>query len=311
MNMNDPIFVFGALRSGTTVFRLMLNAHPDVSNPGEANFIFDHMKGTPELDNWAYNFEDLRSDLGFVDFKMTIAQGRDGADLARDFVAQFRGDSSRVFALNVHRNLEKIAALFPGAKLIHIVRDPRDVARSCIGMGWAGNTYFGVDQWIETERNWDAYSWKFNGRNILQVKYEELIRDPRVTLEGVCTFLGVKFTDQMMSYPNSSTYASPDASLVEAWKTKLTVREVALIEMKLGSLLGGGGYELSGYPLDPPGRAEKFLLRWQNRFYKWNVASQRYGLLNVVMERITRKTSPSIHGKLVRRMSVVTRRYLQ
>ena len=33
--MNKLIFVFGALRSGTTVFKLMLNSHVDISNPGE------------------------------------------------------------------------------------------------------------------------------------------------------------------------------------------------------------------------------------------------------------------------------------
>ena len=33
-----PVIVFGALRSGTTLLRLMLNAHPDLNNPGEVDF---------------------------------------------------------------------------------------------------------------------------------------------------------------------------------------------------------------------------------------------------------------------------------
>ena len=37
------IFVYGALRSGTTLFRLMLEAHPALSNAGEADFLFDFL----------------------------------------------------------------------------------------------------------------------------------------------------------------------------------------------------------------------------------------------------------------------------
>jgi hypothetical protein len=38
-----PVFIFGSMRAGTTVFRLMLNANDAISNPGEVDFLFDHL----------------------------------------------------------------------------------------------------------------------------------------------------------------------------------------------------------------------------------------------------------------------------
>jgi hypothetical protein len=55
----------------------------------------------------------------------------------------------------VHRHYDRLLRLWPEARFIHLVRDPRDVASSCIGMGWAGNVWTGVTRWIEAERLWD------------------------------------------------------------------------------------------------------------------------------------------------------------
>jgi hypothetical protein len=47
-NHQDIVFVYGALRSGTTVFRLMLDSHPKISNPDEMDFLFDHVDLPPK-----------------------------------------------------------------------------------------------------------------------------------------------------------------------------------------------------------------------------------------------------------------------
>jgi len=46
---DPPVFVFGALRSGTTVFRLMLDAHGEIRNPGEADYLVDYRNPTPAI----------------------------------------------------------------------------------------------------------------------------------------------------------------------------------------------------------------------------------------------------------------------
>ena len=59
--MSDPVFVYGGLRSGTTVFRLMLNAHPELSNPGEVDHLFDHIHRAPG-GGWRYDLDALSLD---------------------------------------------------------------------------------------------------------------------------------------------------------------------------------------------------------------------------------------------------------
>ena len=135
--MNKLIFVYGALRSGTTLFRLMLDAHKELSNPGEVDFIFDYLVQDPASDKWTYDFIGLRLDRVFQSYNLDVLESDDGKDVAVDFVKQFLQRSQGQITLNIHKNMNKVSAIFPDARVIHIIRDPRDVAWSCIGMGWA------------------------------------------------------------------------------------------------------------------------------------------------------------------------------
>jgi hypothetical protein len=309
--MYNPVFVFGALRSGTTVFRLMLNAHPEISNPGEANVLFDHLKNGSSQKECIYNFDALADDLGFQDLKLVLPRDGQREDLLRNFIEQLHQRSSGILTLTVHRNLDKIARFFPNSRLIHLIRDPRDVAKSCIEMGWAGNTYFGIDSWTGTERNWDIFSPKFDATKILQVQYEELISSPERVLKEVCSFLDLRYSDSMLSYSNSSTYSAPNSSLIEAWRKRLSAREISLVEVKVGSLLTSRGYKPSGYPVAPPGWIERIWLSWQNRLYRWRFMCDRYGLASVTVEKLSRRILPSLHKKIVVRMNAVTRQHLK
>ena len=50
---SDPVFLYGALRSGTTVFRLMLDAHPLLSTCGEVDFLLDYLEpDSSRPDGW-------------------------------------------------------------------------------------------------------------------------------------------------------------------------------------------------------------------------------------------------------------------
>src|SRR6056297_3992604 len=61
---SSPVFVFGALRSGTTLLRLMLKSHPGIQSPGEADFLFDHV--APAGDGgWRYDRAALERDRIF------------------------------------------------------------------------------------------------------------------------------------------------------------------------------------------------------------------------------------------------------
>jgi hypothetical protein len=84
-----PIFIFGALRSGTTVFRLMLDAHDAIYNPGEFDFLFRFLKkGADGV--WRYDKAAMTLDRVFNVQGMRIPDGMDGAALLHDFLRQIR-----------------------------------------------------------------------------------------------------------------------------------------------------------------------------------------------------------------------------
>ncbi len=298
-----PVFVFGALRSGTTVFRLMLNAHPALNNPGEVDFLFDHLLPDPsQPDGWRYDLAALQENRGFLASRLMIPAGRDGVALLQDFIEQYQSRSDGVLTLNIHRNIGRAHEVLPRIRIIHMLRDPRDVARSSIGMGWAGTLYHGVNQWLNTEQEWEAAADTFQPDQVLHIKYEELIGNAQEELQRVCTFLGVEFDTSMLNYHENTTYSRPDPSLIEQWRHKSTPREVAMVEGKIGPLLHERGYLPSGDPVYP-GTAERLGLRMLNRLRIWRKAIRRYGLPLFVTDKLARRLGlATLHGRCRRKI---------
>ena len=302
-----PVFIFGALRSGTTVFRLMLDGHEGICNPGEFDFLFRCLrKGADGA--WVYDLEALRKDRVFNHHGMRIRDGLDGPAMLRDFIDQIRAKYERpgVFTLNLHTGADKLAELMPGVRVIRMLRDPRDVARSSIGMGWAGTTYFGLDHWIKTERQWDAAEPMIAPENRMILRYEALFRDIETELRGVYDFLGVPFSDRMLRYHETSTYGPPDPKLVEQWKRKATPRELQLMEGKLGPMLASRGYAPSGHAPDRPTGPERRRLQIADLYGCWRFDVERYGAWLATAERVARRLKlAGAHRRLRLKMNMV------
>lgn len=304
-----PVFVFGALRSGTTMFRLMLNNHGQVSNPGEADFLFDFLTPDPSHPTgWRYDLEAMQNHRIFKARGLVIPDGCDGLDLLYDMIRQFQDASDKVLTLNMHRNIERMVALLPQARFIHILRDPRDVARSSIGMGWAGNSYYGVDHWISTERGWDAAAASIPADQLLTIKFETLMADLEPQLKNLCDFLAVDYSETMLLYHQNTSYGPPDPKISQQWRRKATAREIALLEGKCADLLVGRGYDLAGAPI-LPGAIERLYLAGQNRGLRWRHNIRRFGLPLFLSAHFTSLFGPKslnerlqrqIEGKLIK-----------
>lgn len=291
----SPVIVFGALRSGTTVFRLMLAAHPQINHPGEADFLFDYLEEVG-ADNWRYRLSDLKNDRIFRVRDLTIPPDLDGLDLLQDMLDQMRRKADGLLALNCHRHADLIARVMPGAKIIHLVRDPRDVARSSIGMGWAGNVFYGVNHWVKTETHWLSARSGFQADNLLDIKYEDMFQDTEAHLKAVCQFLDLPFSADMLRYHENTTYGPPDAKLTQQWRRKASAREVALVEFKAHHLMAELGYELAG-PVTEPGRFERTVLRVRNKLAVWRFGAARYGFFTYFLEKLTRRMGArALHG---------------
>ena len=286
-----PVFICGALRSGTTLLRLMLDAHPLLTNPGEMDFLVDF----PEVDDLVLAGEQYRAILRrsriFNKYDLKVDPSLSCTALARSFVAQCDRPGQRL-TINIHRRFDRALDLFPDAAFIHLLRDPRDVASSSIGMGWAGNVYFGVDHWVASEKTMDTVINRAQPGQLLTVYNEALVRDPQEQLGRICRFLGVDYDPAMLRYPEYSTYDAPDPTLVEQWRTKLSPREIALVESKAAPLMRARGYEQAAPPRKAPGFIEEFVLAQHNRVGRLAQEVRRYGAVNVVLDILARRLLP-------------------
>jgi len=306
-----PVFIVSPVRSGSTFLRLMLNSHPAINNPGECDFLFDRLDDSGKYPDKESYINFLDSNSIFQSKNLEIDKNLNFDDLIYSFVNQLDQEGS-VLSVNIHRHFHRIPFLFPQAKYIHLLRDPRDVARSAIGMGWVGHVYQGVDIWIEAEKSWDKLKKQIQPIQWLEIKYEDILNDVEGGLTNICNFLGLEYSEEMLNYAENSSYSLPDKSLSYQWKRKYTQRELELVEGKLGDLLTSRGYELSGVKPQLPKAFEKISLALKNKQYRAIFDIKRYGLI-LYLERYFSKFFPLPFWKasIQNRINAVNAAYLK
>lgn len=309
--MSNVVFICGALRSGSSLTHLMLDHNPKINNPGEFDFLFDQVSDLgvfPRINSyheWLSIHRIFQSKFLSIDDSLTYPK------LIQSFIKQLSLSDSAL-ALNVHRGFDRIPYLFPEAKFVHLIRDPRDVARSSVGMGWAGNVYQGVEHWLQTEEAWKRLQDKILPEQYFEVRFEDLIFSPETILKGLCSFIEVPYSNRMLDYSDESTYSKPDPSLVRQWKTKLTTREIQHVELRVQELMRELDYDLSGHPLISLGLIELLWLKISNKIFKLKFSVKRYGFSLYFKERFSRLFKlKSINKQLRMTINDVDRQYLK
>jgi len=288
--ITEPLFLVGAKRSGTTVLRLMLDHHSQITWPFEFEFVSNLL---PDDDHWpelqgVYDY--LITNRQFLQANLTIDETLSVAELVDSFLVQKRALASKPFVgATVHRDYHRLLRVWPNAKFIHLLRDARDVARSSIGIGWAGNHWSGAHRWIEAEQEWRSLRKNLAADRWIELKYEDLIVRPVEVLTGVCEFIGVPYEESLFDYTKDSTYERPDPSLIEQWRRKMTEEQIRTVEACAGDMMVECGYELSGLAaLEITAELEKTLQR-QSRLGLAKFRINRYGLLLYLEDLISRR----------------------
>lgn len=285
-----PIFLVGAERSGSTVLRLMLDHHPQLSWCPEFEYVVDQIpdsNGWPQLEEY---YEWLETHRIFQATGFVIDRSLNYPQLVNSFLLQKRDRAQKpLVGATVHRHFDRLLYIWPDAKFIHLVRDGRDVAHSCIGMGWAGNVWTGVERWIEAEGLWVQLSQKLPAEQQIELTYEELISDPVNTLSRLCNFIGIPYEPAMLSYPQKTTYDFPDSSLIAQWKRKMSEWEIQLVESRISSMLVERGYQLSGLPLLEVTSSMERKLKLQDWWSRLQFRVQRAGPILFLSDYLSRK----------------------
>lgn len=283
VDLDRPLVLVGPLRSGTTFLGLMLRHHPLIHHFGEFEEGFDLVEnkdtGWPSGDDYREWLSSFRS---FRERELVAEPGLEYAEQVRNLASQMASrarDDQAVLGFTVHTGLHRVVDIWPDARFIHLLRDPRDVARSCIGMGWVGHVYYGANYWIKPEARWDTLRAKLRDDQFVEVRYEDLVLDAETQLRKICELAEIDFDPAMLKYDRATTYSKPDPKLAEQWKRKQTRREVQLVERRVGALLESRGYTNSGFGKHKPGPIERLRLFLTHRWKRVMFSIDRYGLL--------------------------------
>ena len=280
-----PIIV-GAPRSGTTLLRFMLDAHADLAIPPETGFLAADLALLERLSRreFAEFVEQFPpGEPGWKDFCLSSHAWHEAIDKVDDFspADAFRC-FYRLYAARFSKTrwgdktpgyvfcMDRIAALLPEARFIHLIRDGRDVALSL------RETWFAPGRDMATL----AGHWKqavTAGRQAtapcLEVRYEDLIHDTAPVLQRVCDFIALDLQPAMLKFFEHSparlaehaerrrsdgsllvgreqrlqqqrlTTQPPVAERVQAWRRTLSSAERDAFARVAGDLLVELGYE--------------------------------------------------------------------
>lgn len=205
-------FIVGVARSGTTLLRLMLDAHPDLAIPPETHFIPKLIKACEEEgDPHRRVFELLTTHRRWPDYRLDAEELRVRLDGIQPLTA---GDALRVFyglyaeqqgkprwgdkTPSYVRKMRRVASALPEARFVHLVRDGRDVALSQV------EADFGPDRVADAARDWVNGIGKARrqARRVpyLEIRYEDLVADPEPPLHRVCEFIDLPWNPRMLDY---------------------------------------------------------------------------------------------------------------
>jgi hypothetical protein len=271
--VDRPIFIIGSGRSGTTLLRNMLNAHPRIHVAFEPHFYWYrslYRKRRPAHEFLDYYFQTPHFRWQRVDPARVLAQlpaGLDRSQLGLAFAAVMRERAARYGRVRfgdktpAHAGaLRQIFADFPQARAIHIVRDPRATAVSLSRMPWAPASLMINASYLDIERKQVA---TFRDR-MLAIRLEDLLAEPRATMTRVLEFVDEPWHDAVLDHENHIPdrddlppypWLARAAGAREADGARdtnaLTPVQVRMIERITQRLMQGAGYTPAQLPREP------------------------------------------------------------
>ena len=275
--LRSPVFLVGSERSGSTLLRLMLDHHPEIAFDKEFDFAVALVSDTGQLPS-------MQSYLEWIKYVRAVDYAVNPALSYREQVADFLrqkqalSGGKKYVGATVHHHFDRLRFLWPDARYVHLVRDPRDVARSVFQKGWAGNIYQASGVWILAEDCWDSLVTHLSHDQAIELHYEDLVMQTEAELSRICEFIGVEFAPAMLDYQvDARQYPPPDHSLASQWKTKLSQRDVAMVERRTADRMERRGYTCSGYAPITIGLVRHQLLLSAGRARQLRTKVNRYG----------------------------------
>jgi hypothetical protein len=262
----SPTLLVGAEQSGSTLLRLMLDCHPDIAFTEEFDYVVAGIGDDGSLPSPLETQAIFSIDRAFAASGFQLDPDLDYRALINGFLeSRRRKTDAQVVGATLHHGFSRALHLWPDARWIRLVRDPRDVASARVKLRRAGNCWHGVEPWIQAEDEWTTLRPTLQPGSYIEVSFEELAQDHHSALSRVCRFLGVPYTGQMLDYTADTDYDLPHRRQVAEWSHALDPEEVRLVEARVGERLERAGYQRSGLQETRISDLRRTWLDWQNR----------------------------------------------
>ena len=279
--MNPYVFIVGCPRSGTTLLKRVVDAHPEITITRETHWITKLLEGDDAASVGApvtralldrlladERYQRLRLDpaplerlvagdrpVSYAELVTTVYD-QHGAKKGKPFV----GDKTPRYV----RHIAVLHELFPHARFVHLIRDGRDVCLSVLDWKRRHESFTKFATWEEDRVSTAALWWEARvraGREAgtplapglyRETIYDAFVADPEAACRELCDFLDVRYSERMISFHEG--HERDDASLsakrawrpitpgLRSWRTEMSARDLERFEAAAGALLDELGY---------------------------------------------------------------------
>ena len=200
-------------RSGTTLLRMMLDAHPELTIPPETHFVPELIEaaggGSPTPEGL---LETITSQREWGDFGLTEAELLErfeafeplrAADALRSFYEAYAarvgkprwGEKTPIYV----KSMRAIEGALPEARFVHVIRDGRDVALSIRDRATKEHPIERIaERWVRRITRAREQARRLS--HYMEVRYETLILDTEPTLRAICDFYELPWDDAVLDY---------------------------------------------------------------------------------------------------------------
>ena len=287
-----PIYLAGIERSGTSLMFALLASHPKIAMTRRTNlwtYFYNNYGDLGQDDNLEHCLAMMRR------YKRLRPLQLDFDRLRRDFLA---GETNypRLFALleaqyaermrkprwgdkslNTERYAEAIFGAYPRAKVIHMIRDPRDRYASARSR-WkkmTGKAGAATAMWLASAKLARQNQRNYPDRYLI-VTYESLVARPEETLRQICDFLGEEFAPEMLTMEGAprllekggnSSYGKRQPGVIASdsvarYRKVLSRQEIVFIQSHCRNEMLSYDYALDAIDFSLTERVSYWLLDW-------------------------------------------------
>ena len=286
-----PIFIGGPDRCGKTLVAALLGSHSEVAIPAVGSNLWTLFYG--RFGDLAVNANLDRCLAALMRYKHIRFLEPDEARLRRELSSGERS-YGRLFALIQEQHAERLGkprwgdqtglvegyadeifAAYPGVRMIHMVRDPRDRYDASLSLWPEGRLRAGgaTGRWLYSVRLAARNATRHGDRYRVQ-RYESLVAEPEATVRELCAFVGVEFEPRMMEMGDMPSYrakleagrgtAAPliTDAFVGGYRGRLPTAELAFIQSRAAADMTRHGYALDPIHMDPIARVRYAVVSW-------------------------------------------------